>query len=81
MEQAHPAESKFWIPAMAIGLVAFVFFTVIGEGKLLFILRFVSLGVFIAAITGALVAEVLLKHGYWVEARQQLIEESRRSGD
>jgi len=81
MEPAHPAESKMWTPAIAVALVSFVFFTVIGEGKLLFVLRFLSLGVFIALVTGALVAEVLLKHGYWAEARRQLIEESRRSGD
>jgi hypothetical protein len=71
MEPSHPAESNLWYVAIGGTLIAFIFFTVIGDSKLLFLLRFIALALFIAAVTGALVADVLLKHAYWVEARQR----------
>ncbi|GIH05871.1 hypothetical protein Rhe02_39380 [Rhizocola hellebori] len=75
----HPAESAAWKYAMIGTFLAFVFFTFVGEGKVLFVLRFAALGLFIAAVTGAVVAEVLLKHAYWVEEREHRVDQLRQS--
>jgi hypothetical protein len=42
MEPSHPAESNVWYVAIGVTLIAFIFFTVIGDSKLLFLLRFIA---------------------------------------
>jgi hypothetical protein len=74
----HPAESSIWKYAMIGTFLTFVFFTFVGEDKVLFVLRFTALGFFIAAVTGAVVAEVLLKHAYWQEEREHRADQLRQ---
>ncbi len=70
MAQAHPAESKLWKVGLAATFLGYLFFSAIGDGKLLGMLAMISFGLFVIIGVGAVVAEVLLNHAYWAESRQ-----------